>query len=122
MSTRPAAAAGHLFMHAHPVPASVARLEAIGIRAIVKRDTFAVMELRGGTHIVVREPKDTAPAEQPSFDLMYDDIDEARTLFEKAGFELSETAVGKVHTSFRATAPEGFEFQVVDSHAGSRVV
>ncbi|MFT5358493.1 MAG: hypothetical protein ACI9KE_005732 [Polyangiales bacterium] len=43
-------------------------------------------------------------------------------MFEKAGFELSETAVGKVHTSFRATAPEGFEFQVVDSHAGSRVV
>lgn len=121
MSSRPAAAAGHLFMHAHPVPASVARLEAIGIRAIVKRDTFAVMELRGGTHIVVREPKDGSP-EQPEFDLMYDDISEARLMFEEAGFELSETVRGKVHASFRATAPEGFEFQVVDSHAGSRVV
>lgn len=121
MSTRPAAAAGHLFMQAQPVPAAVARLEAIGVRAIVKRDTFAVMELRGGTHIVVREPKDS-PAEQPSFDLMYDDIKEARLMFEKAGFELSETVAGKVHASFRATAPEGFEFQVIDSHAGSRVV
>ena len=121
MPSRPAAAAGHLFMHAHPVPASVARLEAIGVRAIVKRDTFAVMELRGGTHIVVREPKDGSP-EQPAFDLMYDDIGEARVMFEKAGFKLSENKVGKVHTSFRATAPEGFEFQVLDSHVGSRIV
>ncbi|MFT5353887.1 MAG: hypothetical protein ACI9KE_001087 [Polyangiales bacterium] len=59
-------------MQAHPVPAAVARLEAIGVRAIVKRETFAVMELRGGTHIVVREPKESQELDQPSFDLMSD--------------------------------------------------
>lgn len=119
-SSRPAAAAGHLFLRAKPVTAVVARLEAVGVRTIVKNESFAVMELRGGTHIVVREPE--GAAENPSFDLMYDNIDEARSMFEEAGFTLSETVRGRIHAQFHADAPEGFRFQVVDSHAGSRAV
>ncbi|MEL6188183.1 MAG: VOC family protein [Myxococcota bacterium] len=119
---RPAAAAGHLFL---TIPEDVAsasrRLVAVGVRPIAVQDAFAVLELRGGSHIVVRAGDVPRPAPAP-FDLMYDDIEAARSTFIEEGFEVTPIQDGRIHRSFRAIAPEGFEIQVVDSHAGDRTV
>lgn len=121
VETRPLAATGHLFLRARGVRAAAERLVAVGVRRIVLKDTIAVLELRGGTHIVVREAEDDAVADAP-FDLMYDDIDAAHASFAEHGYTVTDVEDGRIHRSFYATAPEGYRIQVLDSHAGSRVV
>ena len=119
--TRPLAATGHLFLRAHGVRPAAERLVSVGVRRISIGDAFAVLELRGGTHIVVREAEADGVSEAP-FDLMYDDVDAAHTSFRARGFSVSEIQKGRIHRSFHATAPEQFRIQVLDSHAGQRKV
>ena len=52
---RPPVAVGHVRLNVVDVGAAARRLEAVGLRPIVTRDEFAVLELRGGTHVVVRQ-------------------------------------------------------------------
>jgi hypothetical protein len=118
---RPLAATGHLFLRAKGARAAADRLVAVGVRPIVLRDAFAVLELRGGTHIVVRESEEDGVADA-SFDLMYDDLDAAQASFREQGFSVTEIKRGGVHRSFYATAPEQYRIQVLDSHPGERVV
>ena len=118
---RPLAATGHLFLRATGARAAADRLVAVGVRPVVLRDAFAVLELRGGTHIVVREAETSGVGEAP-FDLMYDDIDAAHALYREHGFTVTDIQDGRIHRSFTATAPEAYRIQVLDSHAGSRVV
>lgn len=120
---RPAAALGHAFLRVHGVAAAAKRLEAVGLRRILARADFAIFELRGGTHVVVREREDALAEDQPaSFDLMYDDLGAARARFLDAGFEASAIVHGRIHAHFVALAPEGFSIEVVSSHAGRRPV
>lgn len=118
---RPSAAVGHLFMRARPVRAAADRLEQVGLRVVVRRDSFAILELRGGTHVVVRQLEGDAD-EDVTFDLMVEDLDATAERFSAAGFELTPIQDGRIHRSFHATAPERFRIQVLDSHAGDRVV
>lgn len=118
---RPLPATGHLFLRARDARAAAARLTAVGVREIAIRDGFAVLELRGGTHIVVRDAPDAAVIEAP-FDLMYDDLDATWSRFQEQGFDVTAIETGRIHRSFYATAPEGFRVQVLDSHVGDRFV
>ena len=118
---RPSAATGHIFLRAADVGGGADRLAAVGIRVVMKRDAIAILELRGGTHIVLRPLEDDEPYEA-QFDLMYDDIEDAHASFERAGFVVTEIENGKIHRAFNATAPERFSVRVLDSHAGNRVV
>ena len=118
---RPLAATGHIMLRAKGARAAAERLVSIGVRSIVIRDDFAVLELRGGTHIVVREAEAEGVADAP-FDLMYDDLDAAHASFTEHGFSVSAIESGRVHRNFYATAPEQYRIQVLDSHAGDRVV
>ena len=118
---RPLAATGHLFLKAKDFRAAAERLKAVGVRSIVDGKNVAVLELRGGTHIVVRQ-NDVDELHEAAFDLMYDDLDAAHTMFAAAGFEVSDIEVGRIHRGFNATAPERFVIRVLDSHADDRVV
>jgi len=55
---RPSVAIGHVEHHVVDVAKSATFLESIGIRPIVRHRNFAVMELRGGTHIILAKAKD----------------------------------------------------------------
>lgn len=116
---RPLAAAGHVSMTARPVNSAAERLGQVGVRVLLASDDFAVLELRGGTHIVLRQAEDT-DVQEASFDLMYDDIDAAYDLFRESGFEVTELSRGKIHDSFKATAPEQFRVRVNSSHASDQ--
>ena len=118
---RPLAALGHARMYAQAVEPAARRLEAIGIRPIVIKEDFAVLELRGGTHIVLRQSEDEEALKAP-FDLMYDDLDGARDLLKFAGFQVTEIEPGRIHDSFWASAPEGFRIQINSSHAEGRPI
>ena len=51
----------------------------MGLRLIAKRDSFAVLELRGGTHLILGHTNDSvAPGTTAPIDLMVDDLDAMR--------------------------------------------
>src|SRR5258707_13442210 len=61
---RPPVAVGHVRLNVVDVGAAARWLETVGLRPIVTRDELAVLELRGGTHVVVRQAGG-APAPRP---------------------------------------------------------
>jgi hypothetical protein len=80
-------------------------------------DAFAVLELRGGTHLVVR--RDLEAAGGPAgFDLMVEDLDATRDQWQELGITVSE--IGKdelgIHRTFTVTDPDGTTIVVNDSH------
>ena len=120
---RPPVAVGHVRLSATDVAAAERWLQSVGLRPIFAGDDLAVLELRGGTHVVVRK------AEQPPttgsaapFDLMVDDIEAARRDYAAKGLGPSDISKGRIHDSFHLTGPDGYDFTITSSHARGRIV
>ena len=111
---RPRFAIGHVGLWADDVDAVADFYEGIGMRSVARMSGMAILELRGGTHIVV---SGRGPASTGRLDLMVDDVDETRALMAEAGANPSEITAGGVHRSFVATDPVGNELVVNSSHA-----
>ena len=120
---RPGVAVGHVFLGATDVPAASQWFEAAGLRPIADGDDFAVLELRGGTHLVItkrqRRPKKGTEA---SFDLMVDDVDVAHRRFAARGSKPTRIRRGSIHDSFYLVGPDGYAITILSSHAGNRPV
>lgn len=112
-----------MFFAARDVAAAASWFETVGLRPIAEGDDFAVLELRGGTHLIVseavRRPKRGAEA---PFDLMVDDVDRARRDFAAKGLAPSRIRRGSIHDSFELPGPDGARVTVLSSHAGRRPV
>lgn len=120
---RPPVAVGHVFFAATDVAAAARWFETVGLRPIADDDDFAVLELRGGTHLVVtrasRRPRQGAEA---PFDLMVDDVDAVRRKFVAKGLKPSRISRGSIHDEFSIAGPDGYSVTVLSSHAGRRAV
>ena len=123
LDQKPPVAVGHVRLPATDVAAAARWLETVGLRPIFQDTDLAVLEFRGGTHVVVRRP------EQPPvigtaapFDLMVDDIEAARRDYAAKGLGPSEISRGRIHDSFHIVGPDGHDFTVTSSHAGGRAV
>jgi len=120
---RPPVAVGHVYLDATDVAATARWLEAVGMRPIFAADDFAVLELRGGTHLVVsetrRRPRKGTDA---PFDLMVDDVAATRRSYAARGFKPSRIRKGRIHDTFDVVGPDGYVFAVTSSHAGRRPV
>lgn len=82
-----------------------------------------MLELRGGTHLVLSRAKATIePGRKTPFDLMVDDIDAARAEFTSTGVTATEIERGRIHDTFHIEGPSGYRFAVTSSHAGDRAV
>ena len=123
LDQKPPVAVGHVRLPATDVAAAARWLETVGLRPIFQDTDLAVLEFRGGTHVVVRRPEQppvvgtTAP-----FDLMVDDIEAARRDYAAKGLGPSEISRGRIHDSFHLVGPDGHDFTVTSSHAGGRAV
>ena len=94
-----------------------------GMRDIFKGEDFGVLELRGGTHLVLsRAGGSIEPGRKAPFDLMVDDVDEARAEFTSAGVTATDITRGRIHDTFHIEGPGGYRFAVTSSHAGDRAV
>ena len=121
--TRPPVAVGHVHLETHAVPETIDFFRAIGMRKIFRNDRFGVLELRGGTHLVVSEREKPVRKGTPApFDIMVDDVEAARKSYEKKGFEPSEITSGSIHSSFFVRVPSGHRLKITSSHAGKRAV
>jgi hypothetical protein len=120
---RPPVAVGHVWLPATDVATVERWLEAVGLRPIFAGDDLAVLELRGGTHVVVRKAEQPPTTGSPApFDLMVDDIEAARRDYAAKGLRPSDVSKGRIHDTFHLTGPDGYDFTVNSSHAGGRIV
>ena len=123
LDQKPPVAVGHVRLPATDVAAAARWLETVGLRPIFQDTDLAVLEFRGGTHVVVRRPERPPVAGTAApFDLMVDDIEAARRDYAAKGLRPSEIGRGRIHDSFHLVGPDGHDFTVTSSHAGGRAV
>ena len=68
---------------------------------IFKGESFGVLELRGGTHLVLRRAEETIePGREAPFDLVVDDVDAARAEFTSTGVAATGIERGRIHDAF----------------------
>lgn len=120
---RPPVAVGHVRLPCSDVAAAAHWLETVGLRPIVAMADLAVLELRGGTHVVVRAAEPApAPGTPAPFDLMVDDINAAHRDYAAKGLSPSEISRGRIHDSFQVAGPSGWLFTINSSHASGKPV
>ena len=120
---RPPVAVGHVRLNVSDVGAAAHWLETVGLRPIVTRGELAVLELRGGTHVVVRQAEQPPePGTGAPFDLMVDDVDATHRDYAAKGLSPSPIRRGRIHDSFDIAGPDGWAFTVNSSHASGQPV
>ena len=120
---RPPVAIGHVRIETHAVADTIEFFKALGLRGIFRNDNFGVLELRGGTHLIVSSRDKPVRKGTPApFDIMVDDIDVAHNKYGKKNFDPSDITSGSIHSSFFIRAPSGHKLKITSSHAGRRAV
>ena len=106
---RPRFAIGHISLAASDISALATFYSSIGMRLVVDLGHMAIVELRGGTHIVIHSG---SPGEG-TLDLIVDDIDETREVFVALGTGVTDIERGNPHDRFDTTDPEGNQLIVL---------
>jgi len=120
---RPPVAIGHVRLETHDAPKTVDFFIKLGLRRIFRDEKFGVLELRGGTHLVVtKRDKPVRKGTEAPFDIMVDDLDQTHAKYGRKGFEVSDIQSGTVHSSFFVRVPSGHKLKINSSHAGNRTV
>jgi len=119
---RPPVAVGHVRLPVSDVAAAARWLETVGLRPIVQMEELAVLELRGGTHVVVRHNEKPPAGTGAPFDLMVDDVDSAHRDYTEKGLSPSPIRRGRIHDSFELAGPDGWAFTVNSSHASGQPI
>ncbi len=120
---RPPVAVGHVHLPVKNVLTTSAFLQQLGLLMVFEKDTFAVLELRGGTHLILEKSRSrTKPGTQAPVDFMVDDVTEARSKYAKMGMKPTRIKSGTIHSSFFVPGPDGWSFKITSSHTGGRPV
>ena len=117
-SSRPVFAVGHVTMPVEDVHSAYGFFVRHGMRAILEREKFGILELRGGTHLILTQTAEAiASGQRAPFDLMADDVDAVHAGFVADGVEATEIERGEIHDSFQVTGPSGYSIPINSSHA-----
>jgi uncharacterized protein len=119
---RPPVAVGHVRLNVSDVGAAARWLETAGLRPIVTRGDLAVLELRGGTHVVVLQAETPAPGTSAPFDLMVDDVDATHRHYAAKGLSPSPISRGRIHDSFTVAGSGGWMFTINSTHASGQPI
>ncbi len=120
---RPPIAVGHVRLLVKNVSTTSAFLQEFGLRKIFEKDTFAVLELRGGTHLILEKSRSRIkPGTQAPVDFMVDDVKKARAKYAKMGMKPTRIKSGTIHSSFFVPGPDGWSYKITSSHTGGRPV
>lgn len=110
---RPRFAIGHLGLSAGDVERLADFYVEIGMRPVMSMGHMAIIELLGGTHIVIS----AGQAGDQQLDLIVDDIDETHAVVSAADGVPSDIRRGSPHSTFVATDPEGNRLIIHSTHA-----
>ena len=112
---RPPVWIGHITMQTRSIAESNEFMLELGMRAIVDGEGFAVLELRGGTHLVLL-PAEGALSGPAPFDLMVEDLDATHQDLAARGLAPSEISRGDIHDSFTIRDPSGLDVTFNSTH------
>lgn len=112
---RPGIWVGHIALRTAALDATEAFMRDLGMRPIFHGDDVSVLELRGGTHLVLL--RDTQPTpEEAGFDLMVEDLRETYQELRKRGVDVSDIEAGSIHDSFQVVEPGGNRITFNSTH------
>ncbi len=114
---RPAVWVGHVAIHSDDVPASCRFIRDAGMRSIFEEDGFALLELRGGTHLAITADRDSSLL-RGGFDLMVEDLDATHARLAGLGYAPGDIERGEIHDSFEVREPGGNRILFNSSHVG----
>jgi catechol 2,3-dioxygenase-like lactoylglutathione lyase family enzyme len=114
MEGRPPVWIGHAVLTVSDVDRAAEFWCGIGMREVERNAHVAVLELRGGTHLVL-VPGTPEGGEAP-FDLMVEDLDTTHAAWEASGLHPSPIEHGRIHSAFTVRDPDGYEITVNSSH------
>jgi catechol 2,3-dioxygenase-like lactoylglutathione lyase family enzyme len=117
---RPSVWIGHAVLTVGDVDRSADYWQRLGMREVERNDHVAVLELRGGTHLVLVPGTPADDAEVP-FDLMVEDLDEAHAEWKARGLDPSPIERGRIHAAFTMRDPDGYRVTVNSSHVVGEV-
>jgi len=110
---RPRFAIGHISFSAENVGVLRDFYTEIGMRLVVDMGRAVILELRGGTHLVIH----TGMSGTGSLDLIVDDIDDTWKVLTAAGASPTAIERGHPHDRFSVLDPEGNALVVHSNHA-----
>ena len=119
MEGRPSVWIGHTVLTVGDVDRSADYWQRLGMREIERNEDVAVLELRGGTHLLLL-PGATHADDAP-FDLMVDDLDQTHAKWTAQGLDPSPIERGRFHTFFTVRDPNGYPVKVYSSHVVGEV-
>jgi hypothetical protein len=101
---------------------TTAFMRTLGMRSIVQRPEVAVLELRGGTHLVLLANANVAVGDA-RFDLMVEDLNGTHKRFVELGLE--PTAIERMspeHEGFKVREPAGHVITFYSNHVSGQPV
>ena len=113
---RPPVWIGHVRLQTSTLEHTESFMKKIGLRPLFRGDDIAVMELRGGTHILLVQDNDSAGLANTKFDFMVEDLDRTHAEFKEQGLDITGIERGRIHDSFRVTEPGGNIIVVNSTH------
>lgn len=119
---RPPIWIGHVVLETDRLEQTAAFMRLLGMRPIVQRREVAVLELRGGTHLVLIAKPQIIPGDAP-FDLMVEDLRETHQRLIEVG--LAPTPIERVspeHEGFRLKEPAGHTITFYSNHVSGEPV
>jgi catechol 2,3-dioxygenase-like lactoylglutathione lyase family enzyme len=116
---RPSVWIGHTVLTVGDVDRSADYWRDLGMREIERNQDVAVLELRGGTHLLLL-PGSAEDADAP-FDLMVEDLDATHAKWTAQGLDPSPIESGRFHTFFTVRDPDGHLVKVYSSHVVGEV-
>lgn len=119
---RPVFAIGHAHMDVDDVGEAFAFFAKYGMREILERPAFAILELRGGTHLILSQAETAIePGKRTPFDIMVDDVDAVHSRFVADGVSVTAIERGNIHDSFTVEGPSGYTIPFNSSHVAGPV-
>lgn len=118
---RPPVWVGHIVLESDRMEDTVAFMLKLGMRSIFQGRDVSVLELRGGTHLVILA-KEKVAAGDASFDLMVEDLQATHAHFSLLGLAPSpiEPAIAG-HTCFKVCEPAGHVITFFSNHVSGPV-
>jgi len=119
---RPPVWIGHVVMRTSRLEETANFMCKLGMRSIVQRKEVAVLELRGGTHLVLLA-NPTATAGDAPFDLMVEDLNATHEQFVDLGLEPTPIErTSPEHESFKVREPSGHVITFYSNHVSGQPV
>jgi catechol-2,3-dioxygenase len=115
VETRPPVWIGHARLTVRDLDQSAEFWHRVGTREVARNEHVVVLELRGGTHLVL-VPGAPSPGADAPFDLMVDDLEGTHADWEGLGLDVSPIQRGRIHSAFVLRDPDGTAITVNSSH------